>query len=259
MKKTLLYLLFIFHMPLAFGQTQPQTQTTSPTQTKQDPNWQVRLFTQHIALPKLIDAAIKRSAEVKVLETEKQIAVEDLKLTKKNIFSAVSLVSGYNYGTLPYFGTNQAEVNQINAFALDARAQYTVGVNINLPLDVALGRRTSGSSVLRQKLMLQQAEASKGVQEDKIRQDVIKLYQELVLAKSVLQHYQDALQSADITKKITEKQFRDGNVKFEEQLAAIKFYNEAVLEQEEAKNAYQTALLLMEEMIGMTLNELMNQ
>ncbi|MCJ8163616.1 TolC family protein [Pontibacter sp. E15-1] len=248
LKHILLYCLICLNAPFASAQNKA---------TEADDNWQAKFFTPALALPILMEAAVSHSAAVAETATEKLIAEEEVKLTKLNVLNSVSLVSGYNYGTLPFFGTNQAELNKVNAFALDARAQYTVGVNMNLPLDVLLGRRSAGGSVHKQQLVMQQANAAQKVEEEKIRQEVITLYQELLLAKTVLKHFQDALQSADITKNMTDKRFKDGNTKFEDQLTAIRFYNEAALDHEKAKNSYQTKLLLLEEMIGMTVSDLM--
>ena len=212
-------------------------------------------------LPRLYVAAAKHSAALARLDARKGVANEDLKLSRKHLLNIVSVVSSYNYGSLPYFAT--ADVNGgsrpafvTNPFSQGARAVYTVGMNLVMPLDMLAGRR---STVHRQELIVTEAEAERNDAEMQVRIKVIEQYQALTLAHTVVQHYQDALQSANVNKKITDKRFREGEIKVDEQLNAIDFYNRAVLTEAEAKSKYQTALLLMENMIGGPINTLMTE
>lgn len=208
-------------------------------------------------LPRLFDAAIQHSGEVTRLEAGKGIANEDLKLSRKHLLNMLSVTSSYNYGSLPYFATADATARPVyvtNPFSQGARAVYSAGVNLAVPLDVVAGRR---STVHRQELMVTQAEAERSAAEMKIKAEVIEQYQALTLARTTVQHYQDALQSANINKKIADKKFKEGEIQVDEQITAIDFYNKAVLAEAEAKSKYQTAVLLMENMIGMPINALM--
>ena len=211
-----------------------------------------------LVLPRLYEVAIQHSAEVARLEAGKAIASEDIRLAKKRTLNMFSVSSSYVYGTLPYFATADATtpIYQLNPFNQGARAQYSLGVNATVPMDVLFGRR---STVHRQELMLDQAVAARNVQESAIREIVIKQYQALVLARVTMQNYQEALQSAGITKRLADKKFKEGEIQVDEQIVAIDFYNKAVLAETEARNKYQTALFLMENLIGMSINNFMQQ
>ena len=209
-------------------------------------------------LPRLFEAAIQHSAEVARLEAGKGVANEDLKLSRKRLWNMVALTSSYNYGSLPYFATADASGTYqpafvVNPFSQGARAVYSAGVNVAVPLDVLAGRR---STVHRQELIVTQAEAERNAAEMKIRADVIAQYQALTLARTTVQHYTDALQSASINKKIADKKFKEGEIQVDEQITAIDFYNRAVLAEAEARSKYQTAVLLMENLIGMPIKTL---
>lgn len=210
-------------------------------------------------LPRLFDAALQHSADIARLEAGKGVANEDLTLSRKRLLNMVSLTSSYNYGSLPYFAT--ADINGTvqpafvtNPFSQGARAVYSAGVNLAVPLDVLAGRR---STVHRQELIVTQAEAERDAAAMKVRAEVIAQYQALTLARTVMQHYQDALQSAAINKKIADKKFKEGEIQVDEQIVAIDFYNKAVLAEAEAKSKYQTAVLLLENLIGTPINTLM--
>ena len=211
-----------------------------------------------VVLPRLYEAAIQHSAEIARLEAGKGMASEDIRLARKHTLSMFSLTSSYVYGTLPYFATadSSTPVYQLNPFNQGARAQYSLGVNVAMPLDVLLGRR---NSVHRQELALDQATAARNTAESAIREIVIKQYQALTLARVAMQSYQDALQSAGIIKKLADKKFKEGEIPVDEQIAAIDFYNKAVLAEAEARNKYQTALYLMENLLGMSINHFMQQ
>ncbi|GAB3845943.1 hypothetical protein GCM10028822_05210 [Hymenobacter terrigena] len=210
-------------------------------------------------LPRLFEAAAQHSAEITRLEAGRGVALEDLALSRKRLLNMVALSSSYNYGSLPYFATADANGSTQRAFVMNpfsqgARAVYSAGVNLVVPLDVVAGRR---STAHRQELLVTQAEAERNAAENKLRAEVIAQYQALTLARTVMQHYQDALQSANINKRIADKKFKEGEIQLDEQIVAIDFYNKAVLAEAEAKSKYQTATLLMENLIGMPINTLM--
>lgn len=209
-----------------------------------------------LVLPRLYEAAISHSAEVAQLEAGRAIAAEDLKLTRKKPLNMLALNSSYNYGTLPYFATTDGvpQTSQFNPFTQGARGQYTVGVSIVAPLDLLVSRRPA---VHRQELMVSQAEAERRQMESEVRQLVIVQYQQLMLARTATLHYQDALQSASVSRKIADRRFKEGEIQVDEQMAAMDFYGKALLAQEEAKSKYQTAQLLLEELIGMPITTLM--
>jgi outer membrane protein TolC len=248
MKKLLLYLLLPVLAAPAYGQAVAATTAAPETQT---------FFTApETVLPLLFEAAIVHSAEIERLDAAKAIASEDIQLVKKKTLNMFSVSSSYNYGTLPYFATADAtsRVYQINPFAQGARAQYSAGLNVVAPLDQLFGRR---NAVHRQELVLSEAVAERKQQEAKIRQTVITQYQELVYARAALQHFQDALQSADVSRKIADKRFREAEIQVDEQMTAMDLYGRAKLAHEQAKSQYQTARLLLEDLIGMPITNLM--
>ncbi|GGG50856.1 TolC family protein [Hymenobacter glacieicola] len=248
--KTLLCCLALAAGPLlACAQTGPPA---PPTDT-----WEERFFkAPEAVLPILHQAAISHSAGIEKLELAKQVANEDIRLARKKILNTLALTSSYSYGTLPYFATNGSteRIQQLNAFSLSARAQYTVGLNMAVPFELLANRR---ATVHKQELLLQQAVAERAVGETEIRRQVILLYQELALAHANLQHHQNAVQSASISKKLADSKFRSGEIQVDEQMAATELHGKALLAQAEARNKYQTAMLLLEDFLGTPLHVLM--
>ncbi|MDQ3292492.1 MAG: TolC family protein [Bacteroidota bacterium] len=246
MKKIILSLLLSSSMLLAFGQNNSKPE-----------DWQEKFFkSPEVALPLLIDAAVKYSAQIEKLDAGKQIAYDNIRMTRKQVLNGLAIGSGYSYGTMLNTVNGDQQVSQINAFNLPARAQYNAGINLSLSLGQLLSRRVD---VHRQELALKQAEADRKTEEREIRELVIKAYQELTLAKVTWEQSVDALQSADINKKLADKKFKLGQIQLDELMTVNDFYTKALLTQEQFKNRYETAFLLLEELIGTTINDLMNK
>ena len=217
------------------------------TAARSDNTLQTFFTSPETVLPRLYEAAIAHSGEIERLDATRDIATQDVKLAKRRILNMVAVTSSYNFGTLPYFATaseTNTPIYQYNPFSQGARAQYSTGVNLVAPLDLLFTRRTT---IARQELLVNQAVGQRKSQEAVIRQQVIVQYQ----------HYQDALQSATIIKKIADKRFKEGEIQVDEQMTAMDLYGKAQMAQEEAQNKYQTAQLLLEDLIGMSINNLM--
>ena len=210
-----------------------------------------------IVLPRLYEAAIAHSGEIERLNAGKAVAEEDVKIAKKRILSIVGLSTSYTYGSLPYFSSaNDAGSPRYvyNPFGLGARAQFVGGFVVSAPLDILASRQ---ASIRRQELIVDQTVAQRKTTETALHQQVILQYQALVLARAVQLTAQESMQSASISKKIADKRFKDGDIQVDEQMAAQDLYSRAMLAQEEARNRYQTAQLLLEDLIGTSINNIM--
>lgn len=229
----------------------PAAQATPP-----DNNLRTFFSAPEIVLPKLYEAAIAHSGEIARLDATRNVAEADVRLARKRLLNMLALTGGYTYGTLPYFATAEtsaAPVYQVNPFNLGARAQFSVGAGVVLPLDLLATRRTT---IDRQQYVVSQATAQRQTQEAAIRQVVIVQYQALSLARATQQNAQEALQSANVSKQIADRRFKQGEIQVDDQMAAMDYYSKAQLGYEEARNKYQTAQLLLEDIIGMPITSI---
>ena len=253
MKKYSLLLLLLAGARAGWGQTPASTPAAN------EGALQAFFSSPETVLPRLYEAAVAHSGEIERLNATKDIAAEDVKIAKKRLLSIFALSAGYSYGTLPFFATPESQASgkytyTVNPFNIGARAQFNTGIGMSAPLDILATRRTV---VHRQELVISQAVGQRKSQEAVIHQQVIGQYQALRLARTMLLNYQDALQSANINKKIADKRFKEGEIQVDEQMAAIDLYGKALLAQEEVRNRYQTAQLLLEDLIGTSINNIM--
>jgi outer membrane protein TolC len=230
----------------------------SPVATTSDPTdnrLQTFFGAPEVVLPKLYEAAIAHSGEIARVDASRNVAEADVKLARKRLLNMLAVTGSYNYGTLPYFATAETTtpIYQVNPFNIGARAQFSTGVSLVLPFDLLATRRTT---IERQHYIVDQAVAQRQTQEAAIRQMVIVQYQTLALARATQQNAQEALQSANVNKQISDRRFKQGEIQVDDQMAALDFYGKAQLGYAEARNRYQTAQLLLEDIIGMPITSI---
>ena len=248
MKNTFLSLLFMLSMIFCFSQDIPSTSQNNlvPFSDSSD-----------LILPILIQAALKNAPQLAVLNTGKKDARDNLLLAKKEFLRNFSLRSGYSYGNVNTILPNDGQVTPIYYYGDRTQFTYTVGASLGINLEQLFGGKKL--RVDKQKIAIEEAQAELEQGEKEIKKQVISLYQNLKLARVLLLHNQDALQTAYVNKTLAEKQFKEGNLQITEQMTVDQLYTNALMATEQAKNTYQTNLLLMEELVGMPVSPLFNK
>jgi outer membrane protein TolC len=205
-----------------------------------------------VVLPVLINVAINASHEVKKATYARAVAENDLKQSKNEILKSFYFNGNYNYGS----GSNSilnVQQNQFNAFAKSGSALYLVGFNMNITFEQIFGGISK--RVNKQKLVVDEASEDAKIQETAVRVKIITLYKTLLLSKILYDHAEDALQTANVNKSLVDKQLRAGEVKLTDQMAANDLYARTLADREQAKSNYQLNVMLLEEAIGMPLNQ----
>lgn len=211
-------------------------------------DWQTTFFeVPGVTLPLLTTAAIQHSAAMKTLDVEKSINQQDIKIVKKNLLSGVALGASYTYGNLAsigYTGGNQLPGGQVNA---PNSGRYYGGVNLSLPVDQLANH---GALVKKQELNLQRTQSVQKEREEVIRQQVIQLYQNVLLTHKLLTLRQDSYVNAQTNSRLAEKQFRQGQLTLIEFSQASGQFTDVSIAQESARNQYDTSFMLLEEYVG---------
>ena len=214
-------------------------------------SWQAVFFdSPTVALPLLQAAAVRHSASVGSLEKGKGIIREDVQLARKDILSSVGLTGTYSYGNL----TGGTVIDPNNPFGGESKLRHSVGVNLTLPLDRLASRR---NLIQKQELRYEQADLQRQDRESSLRQEVIQRYQEVLLARKTLTLYQQAFLSAQTDHELAERQFREGQSSLSELSQVNGRYSQAAVAQESAISQYETSFLLLEELVGGRLSDLM--
>lgn len=208
-------------------------------------------------LPVLIESALINSPQLTEINAQKRSAELDYQLSKKQLLRNFSVNSSYNYGNSnTYFPTDAVQPVPL-WYSNHTQSMYTVGAGFSLNLEQLFG----GNRLRREKELanINRTDAQLQGARNLIRQQVIAQFQALKLARVVFLQRQNALQSLFVNKELVDKKFREGSVKIGDQMDAERAYNEAYLLSEEAKNAYQTQVLLLEELVGMPITPLLSK
>ncbi|WBO86686.1 TolC family protein [Hymenobacter yonginensis] len=237
------------------GQPASAAQSASAAPLAPRAAWEARFFdAPELTLPVLVEAAVRRSAELKALGAERAMVREDLQMARKAILGSVLLTNSIGYGNIANVALADQSVAAVRT-ANSAR-HYATGLNFNLPLDRLLNRP---HQIARQKLQGQRFEHLEQAQRDAIRQHVIDLYQAVLLAHRVLMLRQQSYVNAQLNAQLVEKQFRTGEATLADlALLQDRFIN-ASIDRESAASSYTTALLQLEEAAGARVADLLAQ
>ena len=244
MSRTLfLGLALVLHRSLALGQALPAPAAA----------WQGVFFNSPAtALSLLTAAAVKHSADLQALEIDKALGQQNLLLARKAILNSVGVGAGYTYGNQASIGlSNPQDPNQFGTFSA---GRYSVGVNFSLPVGQVVSR---GHLIKREELGIQRSEAVRQERENLLRQRLIPLYQNVLLARKVLTLQQEAYVNALTSHQLAEKQFRRGQLSLQEFSAASGQLTAVSVAQATARTQYDTAFLLLEEVVGAKISTLM--
>ena len=222
--------------------------------------WQTTFFENPgVALPLLTTAALQHAATMKTLQVEQSINQQDITIVKRNLLSGVALGASYTYGNLASIGysgnsngnptpPNNGQVNAPNS------SRYYGGLNLSLPIDQLVNRK---ALVTKQELNLQRTQSVQQERVEVIRQQVIQLYQTVLLTRKVLTLRQDSYVNAQTNARLAEKQFRQGQLTLVEFSQASGLFTDVSIAQESAHNQYDTAFMLLEEYVGVKIATLL--
>ncbi|WP_205623540.1 TolC family protein [Anditalea andensis] len=224
-------------------------------QTSQIPDLSAteRFFLQpDVAIARLTEAALARSASVEALRIDRDIIGEDLQIARKDIYKNLSLAGDYLYGNLGLLSISEG--SQIG-IGTGLASRYSAGFRLSLPLDMIISRP---NRINRVQLQLKQAEFIQKSREEEISQFIINMYQDVVLARRTLKVHTEARESARINKQLSEKSFREGQVSLADMSVVTEAYTRAAIDYESSYTNYETAVRILEEIVGMNIIELMN-
>jgi len=243
MKRLLLAITLSMSLTLVNGQDLPAVEMTAIDRFFAFPD---------LAISRLTEAALDRSASVEALMLERDILREDLQVARKDIFSNIAVVGDYLYGNLGTIAFSEGGPPIGVGTGLAGR--YTAGVRLALPFDRITSRH---NRINRVELQMKQAEFNQQTREDEIRQLVISMYQDVLLSKRMLDVHTEGRESVNINRQMAERRFREGQIPLSELSVINEAYTRAAIEYQTSYTNYETNLRLLEEVAGVRISELM--
>ncbi|MFI0491533.1 TolC family protein [Flavobacterium sp.] len=196
----------------------------------------------------IIDSVIKRNAMLRfrnqtIRGKELNIKSERLIWTKN-----LGMQADTRYGT--FDNTSLSATGGTSSTSLTTNTKqlnYGVGLYLKFPVFDFLNRK---NQVAQAKLELDEAKSMLQFQEDEIRQNIIKLYQELILKQKLLRIKSETLGNSRVNFQMIEKEFRNGIVPIAEYVRISSMSSNMESDYEIAKSDYLAAKQILEEMAG---------
>lgn len=217
-----------------------------------------RIFDSNVLLPLLTDSAIKNSAEISRMGKNVALFEQNLQSLKKSLLNNIMFNSSYGYGnvgSLAYV-KDPTGINQLTNDNSLKTTRYNIGVSLQLPLGNFLTRKNATRSM---ELQIGMAENEKENAVIYIKQQVIKMYQQLKLSYSLMLTTGKIYQSAKVSIGMAQKNFVDGQVSVEQYSKMQTEFNQSSMEYETKKNAFQTDFLMLEIYTGVELTKLISR
>ena len=212
-----------------------------------------RAFITDQLLPTLISSAQKFSPEMKRFSNGIELATANQKIAKNIIFSGISFLSSYQYGT-NYSAIN--EVNNPNRFSTNQSGFYNIGAGLQLSLVNMINRKHLIKQTQSQiDIALNEKEGAAIF----VKQRVIEYYQELKLAHKLVLLSSNIKQSAQLNYKMAEKDFLQGQISVDQNSRVLDIVNKSKIEYETYLNRFQTSLMQLDTYTGTSFSTLLNQ
>jgi outer membrane protein TolC len=201
------------------------------------------------ALSIVIDSVLKNNGLLQ--SRKKHIGVKEFTLASERVdwTRNIGIQTDTRYGTLNNISTNGLD-NLATSIATNTRQfNYSVGFYVNLTVFNVINRK---NQIGLARLEVDEAKDMVQFQEDEIRQNVIKLYQDLLLKQKILRIKSKNLGDGKVNMQMIEKEFRNGVVPVAEYVRITSITADVEIEYEKAKSEFITSKKILEDMARFT-------
>lgn len=227
-------------------------EVTQPAQTVTDTTDWVKLLTEEYSrfklppLQTLLEDARINNPQVLQNNANIEAAQYDLKIERRKWLSYLSARAGYTYGILGTYSDYESRYDNLTTtYTGSSQHSYSVGANLTIPINDLVSR---GTSVKRQRKIIEQAEYSREVVYNMLKIEIIELYTDIQSLLAILQRQSETLITFDANYKITVNNFINGKATPYD-LSVVKNEQTKALAEYESTRAKLTSLILRLEII----------
>lgn len=203
-------------------------------------------------LTTLIDSAIKNNAAVRFRQQNIDAKDASLKSEKNYWTRNFGLMAESRYGTFDnyFYKTDGPSSDFYNS--TNKQMNYMLGLYLKFPIVDMVDRK---NQVKRATAELDQAKSLVEVQEQEIRQLVIRQYQDVLLKQRLVNIQSVALGNAKVNLDMVEKEFRNGQIPVSEFVRISDIVSRVETDYEKAKTEFITAKLILEDITGLSFSK----
>lgn len=206
-------------------------------------------------LLQLIDSAVKHNAMMGYRAQEIVAKRENLKTQQNYWLRNLGLQADTRYGTFDNFSSTANSQSTTLQTVTNKQFNYGIGLYIKLPVFDVVNRKVQ---IRQAKAEVEQAKSLQQAQQDEVRQIVIKQYEELLLKQKILSIKSQNLGSATVNYEMVEKEFRNGVIPTTEYVRLSDMTSRIKTEYEMAKSDFIVAKMILEEIVGFSFKNPVN-
>lgn len=227
-------------------------EVSQPKQAVTDTIDWVKILTEEYAtfklppLQTLLEDARINNPQVLQNNANVEAAQYDLKIEKRKWLSYLSARAGYTYGILGTYSDYESRYDQLTTtYTGSSQHSYSVGANLTIPINDLVSR---GTSVKRQRKIIEQAEYNREVIYNMVKIEIIELYADIQSLLAILQRQSETLIAFDANYKVTVNNFVNGRASPYD-LSIVKNEQTKALAEYESTRAKLTSRILRLEII----------
>jgi|LauGreDrversion4_2_1035121.scaffolds.fasta_scaffold87498_2 outer membrane protein TolC len=203
----------------------------------------------------LIDSALKHNALVRFRDMDIRAKEYKLKSERTNWTRNMGLQADTRYGTFDNYAYNNTGLSTSMLLTNSRQFNYGMGVYMKFPLSDLFDRK---NQINRASYELEQAHSMADAQQDELRQEVIRLYHELLLKQRVLHIRSKALGSARVNQDMIEKEFQNGLIPVVEYVRVSDIVSNVEADYEKAKSEFISSRMILEDLAGFPFTAISN-
>lgn len=203
-------------------------------------------------LADLLDSALHRNAVVRFRQLDIEAKNASLKSEKNYWTRNLGIQADTRYGTFDNFSLNNNGVTTTKFNTTSTQMNYGFGVFMKFPIVDMIDRK---NQVKRANAELEQAKSMAQAQQEELRQQVIRQYQDVLLKQKLLNIQSLALGNARVNVDMIEKEFRNGLIQVSEYVRISDIVSRVESDYEKAKTEFITAKMILEDIVGFAFTE----
>ncbi|MEA3444263.1 MAG: TolC family protein [Bacteroidota bacterium] len=201
----------------------------------------------------LIDSAMVNSPLLRQYDAGLEISILGLESTKKDWTDYLFTTSEVKYGSTDNVVFSKDDTEYSNAINAIVTTRYNVGVGLRMSLFDIVDRKRR-IAIADQEMKLSQAKREEMIRQ--IRQEVTLLYNAVVLSQRILTIKSETQQAKILHFNLAEKQFLAGEIGVSEYATIIEMIAKSSAEYEKSKMDFTNTYFLLEEAVGINLQEI---
>ncbi|NAS32693.1 TolC family protein [Flavobacteriaceae bacterium R38] len=194
-----------------------------------------------------IDSALAKNAMLEFRKNDIVVKEANLLEKKRNWTRNFGVQGDARYGTFNNFSSNISDVSTVNLASNTQQSNYSIGVYLKIPFYDIFNRK---SEMKQARAEINQAKNLQSVEENQIREKVIRYYEDLILKDNLLEIQASNLSDARVNKEMAKKEFTNGKLPLYEYIRISDITAGIATEFEKAKSNLFLAKKVIENFTG---------